>query len=109
MSKCISLTENRDFKRLYHRGKNQVHSLLVTYVMKNRLGVNRVGITTSSKIGNAVKRNRARRIIRAAYREMDVACGYDIVFAARGRTTAVKSRDVAKVMRRQLSALGLDP
>ena len=58
-----SLCENRDFKRLYARGRSFVTPLCVVYVMKNRLGVNRVGITTSKKIGCAVKRNRARRLL----------------------------------------------
>ena len=41
-----------------------IRDRLVTYARKNRLNINRVGITTSKKIGNAVSRNRARRIIR---------------------------------------------
>ena len=101
------MTENRDFKRMYRKGKSQVHSLLVTYVMKNRLGINRVGITTSTKIGNAVKRNRARRVIRASFRELSPAQGYDIVFAARSRTAAVKSQEVRRAMEKQLAALGV--
>ena len=63
-----SLCENRDFKRLYARGRSFVTPLCVVYVMKNRLGVNRVGITTSKKIGCAVKRNRARRLLSEGYR-----------------------------------------
>ncbi len=65
-TKLVSLTENKDFKTLYYRGKSAVHPMLVTYVRKNRLNHTRVGITTGKKIGKAVSRNRCRRIIRAA-------------------------------------------
>ena len=56
--KIVTLKENRDFKRLYAKGKSCPHPLLVTYARKNRLNISRIGITTSKKIGNAVSRNR---------------------------------------------------
>lgn len=83
----VTLNENRDFRRAYAKGKSRVHRLLVTYVLRNRLGVNRVGFTATKKIGKACRRNRARRVIREAYRilEPQLRQGYDIVFVARGR------------------------
>ena len=45
----VTLNENRDFRRAYAKGKSRVHRLLVTYVLKNRLGVNRVGFTATKK------------------------------------------------------------
>lgn len=53
-----TLKENKDFRRLYHRGKSYVSPVLVTYVMKNRKAGLRIGFTTSKKIGIAVQRNR---------------------------------------------------
>ena len=47
----VTLNENRDFRRAYAKGKSRVHRLLVTYVLRNRLGVNRVGFTATKKIG----------------------------------------------------------
>ena len=40
----VTLNENRDFRRAYAKGKSRVHRLLVTYVLRNRLGVNRVSL-----------------------------------------------------------------
>ena len=60
------LTRNSDFARAYKRGKSYVHHHVVLYVNKNRVGHTRVGITASKKIGGAVQRNRARRVIRHA-------------------------------------------
>ncbi|MGN1202188.1 MAG: ribonuclease P protein component [Eubacterium sp.] len=107
--KSKTLKENKDFRRLYYRGKSDASSCLVTYVMKSRLNETRVGITSGKKIGNAVKRNRARRLIRAAFsRYEDKLNGfYDIVFVARTRTAEVKMQEVQKQMEEQLRKLGV--
>ena len=77
--------------------------------MKNRAGICRVGITTSKKIGNAVERNHARRVIRAAYRSIeDKICGnYDFVFVARSKTIFTKSGDLALIMLSHLKKAGV--
>ncbi len=94
----VSIKENRDFRRIYGRGKSLVSPLVVIYLKKNRLKTCRVGITTSKKIGNAVMRNRSRRIIRAALREVlpKIEGSYDMIVVARSRTPFVKSTDVKK-------------
>ena len=103
----VTLNQNRDFRRVYARGRNRVGRLLVTYMMKNRLGVNRVGFTATKKVGKACARNRARRVMREAYRQLEpgLGTGYDIVFVARSATAAVKMQEVLAVMRQQLPAL----
>ncbi|NMA79619.1 MAG: ribonuclease P protein component [Clostridiales bacterium] len=96
-----SLNDNKDFVRLYKRGKNVVTPVFVLYFNKNNLPYNRIGITTSKKIGNAVKRNRARRVIKAAIinSQSVFPIGYDFVFVARVRSTKEKSTVVEKYMR----------
>ena len=92
---------NSDFRRAYGRGKSYSDPALVTYVLRNnRAGVCRVGITTGKKIGNAVVRNRCRRVITAALNDIysDISGGCDIVFVARGKTPYVKSTLVKKEM-----------
>ena len=73
-----------------------MHPGVVTYIVKNRLGYIRVGITTGKKLGNAVKRARARRVILAAFRECrpHISGGFDIVFVARARTPSLKSYQI---------------
>ena len=107
--KINTLKENKDFRRLYYRGKSLASPCLVTYVMKNKSGKVRVGITSGKKIGKAVKRNRARRVIRAAYYQLDgrFKCGWDIVFVARTKTTEVKMQTVLADMEKQLLQLGV--
>lgn len=107
--KMISICRNQDFKRIYARGKSYVSPLLVVYTMKNRTGQVRIGITTSKKIGNAVLRNRSRRVLREAYRVLadKISPGVDLVFVARGKTPYVKSTDVCRHMEKQLRQAGL--
>ena len=116
--KSSAIKENKVFRRLYHRGKSKAGASLVTYCMKNRRGETRVGITTSKKIGTAVERNRARRIVREIFRKTapiraafsqleDGVTGWDLVFVARSRTTRVKMQVVLADMEKQLTALGV--
>ncbi len=109
MSKYVTVKENKDFSRIYRKGKSFVSPVLVTYVIKNRSGNVRYGITTGKKIGNAVKRTRARRVIRASYYQLYplLSPGYDIIFVARGKTPFVKSRVVLKAMKKHLESAGV--
>ena len=108
--KYLSLTENTDFQRAYHRGKSCARPALFVYSNKNRVGVCRVGITTSKKIGNAVERNRSRRVIRAAFRavsnEYQFKGNFDFVFVARTKTKYLKAHQVEKAMTELLEKVG---
>ena len=109
MSRYVTIKENRDFSRIYRRGRSFVSPVLVTYVMKSRADTPRYGITTGKKIGNAVKRSRARRVIRASYDQLYpfIGEGYDLVFVARGKTPFGKSQVVLKAMKHHLKQAGV--
>ena len=79
------LTKNRDFQLCYQKGRSIISRFVIVYARKNRFGINRLGITTGKKVGNAVARSRARRLIRQAWRENELAApiGLDIVIVAR--------------------------
>ncbi|MBR6569117.1 MAG: ribonuclease P protein component [Clostridia bacterium] len=83
----VSLKENRDFRRLYGSKTNVVNPYMAVYCRKNKLGMNRLGLTVGTKVGHAVVRNRVRRRLREAYRmqEAGILKGYDIVIVARVR------------------------
>lgn len=87
------LNQNADFQRLYRKGAFCSLGQALLYVMPNGLGYNRLGITAGKKIGNAVKRSRAKRIIRAAYTaaEMQLPIGVDLVIVARSGLPEQKS------------------
>ena len=109
MTDTVTLNSNSDFRRIYARGKVYTNPALVIYVMKNRAGICRVGITASKKIGNAVERNRSKRVIRAAFRSVreEIDGSFDIVLVARGRTKYTKSTELCGIMRKQFLSAGV--
>lgn len=106
--KTVTITRNNDFLRLYRKGKSTADPCVVSYILPNRLGVIRLGLTTSKKIGNAVARSRARRVLRAAFREVlpQFTNGYDIVLVARTKTTFIKSTALTPILTAQFEKLG---
>ena len=87
---------NSDFRRIYGRGTNHVDSAFVVYALKNRSGDLRLGLTVSKKLGGAVSRNRAKRVLTAAFYECapHIKTGYDFVLTARTRILSVKSTEI---------------
>lgn len=106
MKNTQSLKLNKDFRRLYSRGKSFVSGYTVIYASKNRLGDSRLGLTVSKSIGKAVKRNRLKRLMRESYRLMEdrINPGFDIIIVARnralGKTQAQIQNDIEYAMRK---------
>ncbi len=98
-----TIKENKLFSLCY-KGKYVSCRFLTCYYRRNRLPYNRMGITAGKKVGGAVERNRAKRIIRAAYRlcEKDMPIGYDMVFVARSDTPMKKTCDVEWFMKKRV-------
>ena len=76
----------------------------VLYVCKGKKNELRLGITAGKKIGTAVSRNRAKRVITAAFDACasHIPTGYDCVVVARTRILNTKSNIVAASLERQL-------
>ena len=81
----------------------------MTYVAKSGAKGTRIGITASKKIGCAVERNRAKRVIRAAFSQLEgrIKGSYDFVFVARTKTSKVKMQKVLEQMEQHFKALGV--
>ena len=96
MKYTVSLKENRVFRRLYAKGRSAVSPTMVLYCRKNGRRENRLGLTTGTKLGHAVVRNRVRRRLREIYRlqEHRLSPGYDIVVVARVRAVYSRYRKV---------------
>ena len=91
MKRAVTLKENHEFQRMYRKGASAVSAGMVVYCRKNKLGHNRLGLTASVKLGNAVTRNRCRRRLREVYRTNadKLSQGWDIILVARSRTATV--------------------
>ncbi len=98
------IKENKDFSRAYTKGKYVSCGIVTCYFRQNKLPLNRMGITAGKKLGNAVTRNRAKRMIRAAYRleEKNFPIGYDLVFVARNDIAQKKTQDVCRFFKERL-------
>lgn len=93
-----SLKKNRQFQFVYRNGKSYANKYLVMYVKENGLGINRIGISVSKKVGNSVVRHRVTRLIRESYRlhENIFNSGLDIVIVARTSTAFVSFYEIEK-------------
>ena len=121
--KYVSICENHLFAKAYSKGKRAVTSALAVYVLADytaaRLAkahpqkrvVNRIGLTTSTKLGGAVVRSRCRRImregLRALEREKTLKTGFLIVIAARSASVNLKSTEIKCQLDTAFTKLGM--
>ena len=98
------LSGKKNFSLVYNKGKSVGDIYVVVFYKKNDTGSCRLAFLASKKVGNAVKRNRARRLMKEGFRNLkDMNLdGYDIIFIARNTIDNKKCRDVERSM---LSAL----
>ena len=86
MRKIYRLSDNKDFVVVYKKGKSTANRFFVLYVYKRMdSGPFRLGVSISKKIGNAVTRNRIKRLVKAVFLdfECDLPVGYDLVVISR--------------------------
>ncbi len=104
MKTYAKLKQNWEFGRAYKRGNACVAPTHVLYACKGKKESIRLGITVSKKMGCAVERNRAKRLITAAFNMClpHIAHGYDYVIVSRARILDRKSTDVAAALEKQL-------
>ncbi|MCL2571890.1 MAG: ribonuclease P protein component [Defluviitaleaceae bacterium] len=80
-----SIKKTKSFKTVYDGGRHYVNLYFVVYAIANNEEFNRLGVTVSKKVGNAVIRNRVRRLIKESCRlkASMLRQGFDIVIVAR--------------------------
>ena len=98
-----------EFRRVWSAGRSWAHAWFVLWALPNDLDYVRVGITASRKVGNAVARNRARRLLREATRHLypHIATGWDLVLVARSALVTAKEPQVESALQSMLNFAGL--
>ena len=121
--KFRAICENHLYSKAYSKGKRAVTSALAVYVLPDyaakRLAkahpekkmVNRIGLTTSTKLGGAVVRSRCRRIMREGLRDVErkhtLKVGFLIVIAARSASVNLKSGEISAQLDFAFKKLGM--
>ena len=121
--KFSAIKENHLYSKAYSKGKRAVTSALAVYVLPDyaakRLAkahpqkkmVNRIGLTTSTKLGGAVVRSRTRRILREGLRALEkektLKVGFLIVIAARSAAVDLKSTEIKEQLDFAFKKLGM--
>ena len=121
--KFTAIRENHLFVKAYHGGKRAGSKTCTVYLLRDRQArrimkarpdkqfVNRIGISASKKIGGAVSRNRAKRVVREALRlimqEHRLKTGYLIVIATREKAAVCKMQDVKRDLQYAFARLEL--
>ncbi len=121
--KNVAIREHHLYNKAFQKGKRQVGKYVAVYVLRDlaahklqkshpqKIVVNRLGLSVSKKVGGAVQRNRAKRVIRAAYDSVkqELKVGNLIVISPRTAILGAKSTEVAEELRVAFDALGLIP
>jgi len=119
--KNIAIREHHLYNKTFQKGKRQVGRYVAVYVLRDLAAgklknanpekryVNRLGLSVSKKLGGAVCRNRAKRVIRAAYDSVKdrLRTGNLIVISPRTSILSAKSTEVAAELEKAFSELGL--
>jgi ribonuclease P protein component len=99
------LTSTTDFERVRRSGKSYAHPFIVLVVLPNEMDQSRFGISAGRSIGNAVQRNRAKRILRETVRPLipAIATGWDLVILARKPMANARYDEISTALTNLLS------
>ena len=97
--------------RVRRSGKSYAHPLLVLIIKAGKDPISRFAVTAGKSVGNAVQRNRAKRLLRAALQEVisDIPPGYQGILIARQPILEVTCQETSLALRSLLEKTGIGP
>ena len=98
-----------DIQQVRQDGRSWRHPLIILLVKANQNDVSRFAFVVGRRIGNAVVRNRCKRLMREAVRQHlnEIEAGWDMVLIARSPLTAVSYHDVETAVLKLLTRANL--
>ena len=111
MQRKFRLTRSDDFKRVRQSGRSYAHPLVVLVARDSDQPRVRVGVAAGRTVGNAVYRNRAKRLLREAMRPLvaGIPAGWDLILIARPGLTTATLTDTRVALDSLLRRAGLTP
>ena len=97
------ITRPKEYALVYEKGKSWACDLLVMKALPSELTLSRYGISVSKRVGNAVVRNRTKRLLREILRVAPIRPGWDIIFIARPKVAGTDYADLKQAVERLLS------
>jgi ribonuclease P protein component len=95
------------FNLVYAEGKSWTGKEIIIRALPNKQNLSRFGFVVNRRIGNAVVRNRIKRLLREIVRHTSVKPGWDIVFIARVPAAVISFKDLDTSVRKLLFQAGL--
>ncbi|MGO9136137.1 MAG: ribonuclease P protein component [Syntrophales bacterium] len=94
--KHVRISKRRDYLACYQQGVRSHSKHFTIVVRKNEMGISRLGITVSKKVGSAVERNRIRRLVREFFRlnRSRLSTPQDVVIIAKSNIAQLAYQDV---------------
>ncbi|MEI7813337.1 MAG: ribonuclease P protein component [Coriobacteriia bacterium] len=106
-----TIKSSREIDTVFREAKRAAHPLIIVLATKTPEGrghMGRVAFIAGKKLGNAVVRNRSKRVLRAATQRCEGPWrGYDILLIARPSTRDAACGDLDSALQSQLSRLGI--
>ncbi len=119
--KYTTLKEHHLYNKTFQKGKRYFGKYAAVFVLRDlsayrlmrenpqKKYYNRFGLSVGKKVGGAVERNRAKRILRAGYRaiEPELKTGFLVVISPRDQISKAKSTDIERELRIAFQKLSL--
>jgi ribonuclease P protein component len=109
VKRSFRLTKSADFKRVRRLGKAYPQPLIVLVALPNELLYSRFAVVAGRSVGNAVKRNRAKRVMREVLNKLlpDISSGWDLILIARQPISAASFSQIQEAVRVVFQRSGL--
>lgn len=95
-----TIKSRKEFSEAYLQGKRYSHPLVrISVLSPNKSGQTKVAFVAAKRLGNAVVRNRSKRVLRHAFQDVDqLKHGVNIILFATAKTARTSPQEVSEAL-----------